>query len=58
MSDKLRVFGTQFDPSVVQALIRQDQQRLKSETNRARAAARRRKAQEKRLVRDQTFEQN
>ena len=47
MSDKFRVFGTQFDPSVVQALMRQEQQREASELNRAKAATKRRRAAEK-----------
>jgi hypothetical protein len=59
MSDKFRVFGTQFDPSVVQALMRQDQQREASELNRAKAATKRRKAAEKRKAqRAKAFEQN
>ena len=59
MSEKFRVFGTQFDPSVVQALLRQEQQREASEMNRAKAATKRRKAEEKRRARqDKAFEQN
>jgi hypothetical protein len=59
MSEKFRVFGTQFDPSVVQALMRQEQQRKASEVNRAKAAAKRRRAQEKRRALERrTFEQN
>jgi hypothetical protein len=59
MSDKFRVFGTQFDPSVVQALMRQEQQREASELNRAKAATKRRKAMEKRRAQQQKlFEQN
>jgi len=59
MGDKFRVFGTQFDPSVVQALMRQDQQREASELNRAKSATKRRKAAEKRQVQqEKAFEQN
>ena len=59
MSDKFRVFGTQFDPSVVQALMRQEQQREASELNRAKAATKSRKAMEKRRAQQQKlFEQN
>ncbi len=59
MSEKFRVFGTQFDPSVVEALLRQEQQREASELNRAKAATKRRKAVEKRrALQARTFEQN
>lgn len=59
MSDKFRVFGTQFDPAVVQALMRQEQQREASEMNRAKAASKRRKAHDKTHARQQkAFEQN
>jgi len=59
MSDKFRVFGTQLDPSVVQALMRHEQQREASELNRAKAATKRQKAVEKRRVQQQKlFEQN
>jgi len=59
MSDRFRVFGTQLDPSVVEALLRQDQQREASEINRAKAATKRRKAAEKRRAsKARTFERN
>jgi hypothetical protein len=59
MSDKFRVFGTQFDPSVVQALMRQEQQREASELNRAKAATKRRRAAEKQQAQqEKAFEQN
>jgi hypothetical protein len=59
MSEKFRVFGTQFDPSVVQALMRQERHRGASEVNRAKAAVKRRKASDKRRQpRDRAFEQN
>lgn len=59
MSEKFRVFGSQFDPSVVQALMRQEQQRDASEINRAKATAKRRKALEKRRTQDrQAFGEN
>ena len=46
MSDLLRVFGSQLDPSVVQALLRQERQLEASKRNRERAeaTARRRRA--------------
>jgi len=59
MSEKFRVFGTQFDPAVVQALMRQEQQRDASELNRAKAATKRRNAVEKRRAsKARTFERN
>jgi hypothetical protein len=59
MTDKFRVFGTQFDPSVVQALLRQERQRDASEMNRMKAASKRSKATEKRRAQaSKTFQQN
>ena len=39
MSDLLRVFGSQLDPSVVQGLLRQERQLEASKRNRERAEA-------------------
>jgi hypothetical protein len=59
MTDKFRVFGTQFDPSVVQALLRQERTRDASEMNRMKAASKRAKAAERRRARAaKTFQQN
>lgn len=59
MTDKFRVFGTQFDPSVVQALLRQERQRDASDMNRMKAASKRAKAADKRRTRTaKTFQQN
>jgi hypothetical protein len=60
MSEIFRVFGTQFDPSVVQGLLRQERKRKDSERNRSRAAARvRRKTAAKQSRRSsRPFEQN
>jgi hypothetical protein len=43
MSDMYRVFGTQFDPAVVQGLLRQERQRQLSERNRKKSVATKRR---------------